>query len=83
MFWAALKEVIAFKFSLLQNFVQKWKILNLGTKIPNLGIFQLEFEDNIVIFETNAFKFVKFYNFVKEWKSINLEPKCFICLFLV
>ena len=35
--------------NLLQSLPQKKKSLNLGPKMPDLGIFGLEFENNIVI----------------------------------
>ena len=42
----------------LQNFTKKQKYLNLGRKVPVLGIFGLEIENNIVIFEINIAEFV-------------------------
>ena len=44
-------ESSTLKFVYLQNLtkIQEW--INLGRKMPNLGIFGLEFENNIVIFE--------------------------------
>ena len=45
--------------ALLQNFAKKQKCLNLGPKMPDLGIFGLEFENNIAIFEITTLKFVK------------------------
>ena len=43
----------------LINFVKKWKCLNLGPKMPYLGIFGLEFQKAIVIFEISTLKSVK------------------------
>ena len=37
-------EISTLEFIYLQNFVKKRKCLNLGPKIPYLGIFRLEFE---------------------------------------
>ena len=34
--------------------------------MPDLGIFELKFEKNIVIIEINAFELVKLQNFVQE-----------------
>ena len=41
-----------------QNFTKKQKCLNLGPKMPDLFIFGLELENNIVIFEISTFEFV-------------------------
>ena len=38
----------------MQDFVKKWKSLNKGPKILSLGIFGLEFEKNIAIFEKSS-----------------------------
>ena len=43
----------------MQNFVKKQKCLNLGPKIPYLGIFGPEFLKTIVIFEISTLEFVK------------------------
>ena len=45
-------------FLIMQNFVKKWKCLNKGLQMPYLGIFGLEFEKNIVVFEINTFEFI-------------------------
>ena len=42
----------------LQNFEKKQKCLNLGPKIPYLGMFRLDFENDIVIFEISTLTFV-------------------------
>ena len=48
-FWARILktivifEISTFKLVKLQNFVKKQKCLNLGPKLPYLGIFGLEF----------------------------------------
>ena len=57
------KTIVKFKISLfklayLQSFTKKQKCLNLGPKMPDLFIFGLELENNIVIFEISTFEFV-------------------------
>ena len=51
-------EISTLKFVYLQNFTKKQKYLNLVPKIPDFGIFRLEFEDNIVILEISTLEFV-------------------------
>ena len=51
-------EISTLKFVYLQNFTKKQKRLNLGQKMPDVGILGLEFENNIVIFEISTLKFV-------------------------
>ena len=51
------------------------KYLHLGQKILYLGIFQLEFEKAIVIFEISALKFVWLQIWQKKQKCLNLKPK--------
>ena len=46
-------EISTFKYVYLQNLTKKQKCLNLGPKMPDLCIFGVEFENNIVIFEIN------------------------------
>ena len=43
--------------------------------MPDLGIFGLEFENNIVIFEISTLQFVYLQNFTKKQKCLNLGPK--------
>ena len=43
--------------------------------MPYLGIFGLEFENNIVMFEISTLEFFQLQNFVKKQKLLNLEPK--------
>ena len=43
---------------LAPKFFAKIKILKFGTKIPDLGIFGLEFDNNIVIFDITKVDFV-------------------------
>ena len=60
----------------MQNFLKKQKCLNLGPKMPYLGIYQqklsylsifgLEFEKNVVIFEIRVHKFVWFQSLVRK-----------------
>ena len=54
---------------------KKQKFLNLGPKMPYLGKFGMEFENNIVKFEIRTLKFSKLQNFVKKLKCLNLGPK--------
>ena len=51
------------------------KILNLGLKTPSLGIFGLEFENAIVIFQISALEFVFLQMLVQILKPLNLGPK--------
>ena len=55
-------EISTLKVVYLQNFAKKQKCLNLGPKMPHLGIFGLEFEKSHVQFEISTLKFVK-----SEW----------------
>ena len=64
-FWARIKkktivifEIRTLEFFNLQNFAKKQKCLNLGPKMPYLGIFGLEFQKTIVIFEISTLEFV-------------------------
>ena len=51
-------EISTLEFVNLQNFTKKkQKCLNLGPKMPHLGIFGVEFENNTVIFETSTLEF--------------------------
>ena len=43
-------EISTLKFIYLQNSTRKQTCLNLGPKMPDLGIFGLEFENNTVEF---------------------------------
>lgn len=38
---------------------KKQKPLNLGSRLPDLGIFELEFNETIVIFKISTLKFIK------------------------
>ena len=74
MFWAVFqKAIIMFEISSLTIYFiakvdAKKKSLNFEPKMPDLGIFGLEFENNFVIFEISAFEFVYLQNFVKMSK---------------
>ena len=50
--------------------------------MPYLGIFGLEFEENIVRFEIKSLEFVLQQSLVQKQKSLNLVPKMRIRLFL-
>ena len=43
--------------------------------MPYLGVFGLEFENNIVMFEISTLEFVLLQNFDKKLKCLNLGPK--------
>ena len=43
--------------------------------MPDLRIFELEFENTIVIFKITVLKFVLLQNLVQKKNSLNLEPK--------
>ena len=47
----------------------------MAPKLPYLGIFGLEFEDNFIIFEFSTLDFVKLQNFAKKQKCLNLGTK--------
>ena len=74
------------------KFLRKQKCLNLGPKMPYLGIFDQKwliwvfsgtvFRKTIVIFEISTLKFVYLQNFPKKQKCLNLGPKCLIWVFL-
>ena len=68
-------EISSHKFLKLQPLVQKWKSLNLGTKMPYLGIFRSYFQKIIVIFEVNPFEFILLQSFGQKLKSWNLASK--------
>ena len=44
-------------------------------KIPDLGIFGLEFENNIFIFEISNLEFVLLQNFEEKQKCLNVGRK--------
>ena len=50
-------------------------MLKFRTKIADLGIFGLEFENNFVIFEITALEFVYLQNLALKQKWLNLESK--------
>ena len=50
-------KISTLKFVYLQSSTKKQKCLNLGPKVPDLGIFELEFENNTVIFEIISLDF--------------------------
>ena len=51
-------EISPLIFVYLQKFTKKQKCLNLELEMPDLGIFGLEFENNIVIFEISNLELV-------------------------
>ena len=54
---ALMSEIRLLEFVLLQTLVQKQISLNMGPKMPDLGIFLLELENNFVDFEIIALEF--------------------------
>ena len=63
------------KFVYLQKFATKQKCLDLGPKVPYLGIFGVEFWKTIVIFEISTLKFVYLPNFARQQNYLNFGPK--------
>ena len=59
----------------MQNFKKKQKCLNLGSKIPDLHILVMEFENTIVITEICVLEFLLLKSFVQKNKSLHLGPK--------
>ena len=66
-----LKPILSYLKSAPSN-LSKWKIsgknkcLNFGPKMPYLGIFGLELENNIIMFKVSTLEFVKLRNIVKK-----------------
>ena len=60
---------------LIAKFWGKTKMPKFWIKNAFLGIFGLEFQKTIVIFEISTLEFVRFQNFVKKWKCLNLGKK--------
>ena len=54
----AIFEINTLKFAYLQNFTKKQKCLNFVQKIPDMGVFGLEFRNDIVVFEISTLQFV-------------------------
>ena len=63
------------EFVQLQNFVKKWKCLNLGTKMPYFGAFGQQCVKTIVIFEISTLEFVWLHNFARKKNTLNLGAK--------
>ena len=60
----------------------KKKCLNLGPKMPKLRIFELDFENSVVIFEICTPEFFELQNFAEKRKYLNLWPKMpYFCVF--
>ena len=51
-------EITILKFFYFQNLTKQQKGLNLEPKSLDLGIFELEFENNIAVIEINTLRFV-------------------------
>ena len=66
------------RFCVIVKFGTKQKSLNLGLKIPDLGIFRQKLDNHIVIFEISTLEFAYLQNFGKKiW-----DQKCVISVFL-
>ena len=57
-FWARILKKLLSYLKLGKISQQKLGCLNLGAKMPYLGIFELEFQNTIVIFEISTLQFV-------------------------
>ena len=68
-------QINALEFVLLQSLVQIQKFLNLGPKMPFLGILGSNFEKLFVTFEINAFEFFSLQSLVQKRKSLSLRSK--------
>ena len=53
-------------------------ILNIGPKLPYLGIFGLELQKTKAVFKINILKFVKMQSFIKNKKNFKLRTKIYI-----
>ena len=80
-FWAKIfkKFIVRFeistsKFAYLQNFTKKQECLNLGTKMSDLCILELEFQNNISYLKSAPSNFSNCKK-RKTWKCLNLGPK--------
>ena len=54
----AIFETFTITFDYLQNFTLKQKCLNFRPKVPDLGIFGQQSENDIAIFEMSTLEFV-------------------------
>ena len=88
MFWRAIfKNYCPFcnqrpRVCLIVKFGAETKILKFETKMPNLSVFELKFENTIVIIEISALEFVLFESLVQKKKSLHLGPKmCYLGTF--
>ena len=70
MFWRAiLKNYCHFRnqrpqICIIAKFGAETKVVKFWTKVPNLGVFGLKFENNIVIIGISALEFVLFQSLV-------------------
>ena len=85
-------EISTIELVQLRYFVKKQKCVNLGLKMPSLGIFDQKcliwvflgknFKETIVIFETSTLKFTYLRNFTKKPNCLNVEQKMSdLCIF--
>ena len=56
--WVFLSDNALFVDFLAENLSRKLKCLNVGPEMPDLRIFNLKLENNIVIFEISTLEFV-------------------------
>ena len=61
--------IITLEFLKMQSFMQKQKCLDLGQKVPHLGLFLLEIEKAIVIFKINTLSAQNMKFFIKNFFS--------------
>ena len=74
-FWARILKMLLSYLKSAPSNLSIWKIsrkkkscLNLGPKIPYLGVFRLVFSKSIVIFEISSFEFDQLQNFARKTK---------------
>ena len=66
----------------MQSYVQDQDSLNVGSKLPELGISGLEFGKKLLLFEIDAFEFVKMQTFVYKQNSLHSRSKLpDLCIF--
>ena len=64
------------------KFHAKLKNLNLGPRIPDLGIFKRDFEENYCIFETSPLEFVKVKKIHIKPNLSSLGPKYLLIVYI-
>ena len=78
-FWARILKNYCHNCSAPSNLsncqILRKKGLNFGQKMPDWGIFGLEFQNYVVMFEICNLKFDCFLNFTSKQKYLNFRPK--------